>query len=166
MNEWMNEWTYLTVVTELVFCVFSGSRTPIIIIPAATTSLITMLNAKELLQDLKWVSLSVGSIFLFFFADQQFTFFSSWYLGCCCHTHTNFDISLYILFWVRCISESTPLRATKRASQFRPLLRRKGAHLNITSHFPIPLQSEHRCDFVDQHTHFRSRDIHFYILYS
>lgn len=33
--------------------VFAGSRTPIIIIPAATTSLITMLNAKDLLQDLK-----------------------------------------------------------------------------------------------------------------
>uniref|UniRef100_A0A9J7Z7N2 Parafibromin n=1 Tax=Cyprinus carpio carpio TaxID=630221 RepID=A0A9J7Z7N2_CYPCA len=33
-----------------------GSRTPIIIIPAATTSLITMLNAKELLQDLKFVT--------------------------------------------------------------------------------------------------------------
>ncbi|KAG8514664.1 Parafibromin, partial [Galemys pyrenaicus] len=31
------------------------SRTPIIIIPAATTSLITMLNAKDLLQDLKFV---------------------------------------------------------------------------------------------------------------
>ncbi|KAI4809063.1 hypothetical protein KUCAC02_017978 [Chaenocephalus aceratus] len=33
-----------------------GSRTPIVIIPAATTSLITMLNAKELLQDLKFVT--------------------------------------------------------------------------------------------------------------
>ncbi|XP_040215746.1 parafibromin [Rana temporaria] len=33
-----------------------GSRTPIIIIPAATTSLITMLNSKDLLQDLKFVS--------------------------------------------------------------------------------------------------------------
>uniref|UniRef100_A0A674N8Y9 Parafibromin n=1 Tax=Takifugu rubripes TaxID=31033 RepID=A0A674N8Y9_TAKRU len=33
-----------------------GSRTPIIIIPAATTSLITMLNAKDLLQDLKFVT--------------------------------------------------------------------------------------------------------------
>ncbi|EPQ15426.1 Parafibromin [Myotis brandtii] len=32
-----------------------GSRTPIIIIPAATTSLITMLNAKDLLQDLTFV---------------------------------------------------------------------------------------------------------------
>lgn len=32
-----------------------GSRTPIIIIPAATTSLITMLNARDLLQDLKFV---------------------------------------------------------------------------------------------------------------
>nr|KAF6399621.1 cell division cycle 73 [Molossus molossus] len=32
-----------------------GSRTPIIIIPAATTSLITMLNAKDLLQDLRFV---------------------------------------------------------------------------------------------------------------
>ncbi|KAF4089519.1 hypothetical protein AMELA_G00067260 [Ameiurus melas] len=33
-----------------------GSRTPIIIIPAATTSLITMLNAKDLLQDLKFTT--------------------------------------------------------------------------------------------------------------
>lgn len=33
-----------------------GSRTPIIIIPAATTSLITMFNAKDMLQDLKFVS--------------------------------------------------------------------------------------------------------------
>ena len=43
-----------------------------------------------------------------------------------------------------CIAESTPHTITKRASQFRrPLLRRKGVHLNITSHFPTPLQSEH-----------------------
>lgn len=35
------------------FIISTGSRTPIIIIPAATTSLITMLNAKDLLQDLK-----------------------------------------------------------------------------------------------------------------
>nr|XP_058151438.1 parafibromin-like [Dasypus novemcinctus] len=34
-----------------------GSQTPIIIIPAATTSLITMLNAKDLLQDLNFVPL-------------------------------------------------------------------------------------------------------------
>lgn len=33
-----------------------GSRTAIIIIPAATTSLITMYNAKDLLQDLRYVS--------------------------------------------------------------------------------------------------------------
>ncbi|XP_074654028.1 parafibromin-like isoform X2 [Tubulanus polymorphus] len=33
-----------------------GSRTPIIIIPAATTSLITMFNAKDILQDLKFIS--------------------------------------------------------------------------------------------------------------
>lgn len=32
------------------------SRTPIIIIPAATTSLITMVNVKDILQDLKFVS--------------------------------------------------------------------------------------------------------------
>lgn len=32
------------------------SRTPIIIIPSANTSLITMYNAKEILQDLKYVS--------------------------------------------------------------------------------------------------------------
>lgn len=37
---------------DSLVCV-KGSRTPIIIIPAATTSLITMLNAKDLLQDLK-----------------------------------------------------------------------------------------------------------------
>ncbi|XP_052789744.1 parafibromin-like [Mya arenaria] len=33
-----------------------GSRTPIIIIPAATTALITMFNSKDVLQDLKFVS--------------------------------------------------------------------------------------------------------------
>ncbi|XP_025112540.1 parafibromin-like [Pomacea canaliculata] len=33
-----------------------GSRTPIIIIPAANTSLITMLNCKDVLQDLKFIS--------------------------------------------------------------------------------------------------------------
>ena len=33
-----------------------SSRTPIIIIPAGTTSLITMHNAKDILQDLKFVS--------------------------------------------------------------------------------------------------------------
>jgi len=33
-----------------------GSRTPIIIIPAAATSIITMLNTKDILQDLKYVS--------------------------------------------------------------------------------------------------------------
>ncbi|KAK2186474.1 hypothetical protein NP493_199g06037 [Ridgeia piscesae] len=33
-----------------------GSKTPIIIIPAATTSLITMYNSKEILQELKFVS--------------------------------------------------------------------------------------------------------------
>lgn len=33
-----------------------GSRTPIIIIPAATTSLITMFNSKDILQDLRFVS--------------------------------------------------------------------------------------------------------------
>ena len=41
-----------------------------------------------------------------------------------------------------CISESTPPTVNKRVSQFRrPLLRRKGAHLNITSHSPTSLQS-------------------------
>jgi len=40
-------------VTLCVVC--AGSRTPIIIIPAATTSLITMFNAKDILQDLKSV---------------------------------------------------------------------------------------------------------------
>ncbi|XP_071097734.1 parafibromin-like [Haliotis cracherodii] len=33
-----------------------GSRTPIIIIPAAATSIITMLNAKDVLQDLRFIS--------------------------------------------------------------------------------------------------------------
>ena len=52
-----------------------------------------------------------------------------------------------------CISESTPPRVTKQTSPFRrPLLRRKGAQLNITSHFPTPLESDHSYDFVDQRT--------------
>lgn len=33
-----------------------SSRTPIIIIPSANTSLITMYNAKDILQDLKYIS--------------------------------------------------------------------------------------------------------------
>lgn len=33
------------------------SRTPIIIIPSANTSLITMINAKDVLQDLKYTAL-------------------------------------------------------------------------------------------------------------
>lgn len=33
-----------------------GSRTPIIIIPAVTTSLITMYNAKDIMQDLRFLS--------------------------------------------------------------------------------------------------------------
>uniref|UniRef100_A0A665TMR8 Parafibromin n=1 Tax=Echeneis naucrates TaxID=173247 RepID=A0A665TMR8_ECHNA len=42
---------------DLFIMIFlAGSRTPIIIIPAATTSLITMLNAKDLLQDLKFLT--------------------------------------------------------------------------------------------------------------
>ena len=34
------------------------SRTPIIIIPAAPSSIISMYNVKELLQDLKWVTVA------------------------------------------------------------------------------------------------------------
>lgn len=49
----MLKYAILDLVFTLPECVFLGSRTPIIIIPAATTSLITMLNAKDLLQDLK-----------------------------------------------------------------------------------------------------------------
>ena len=70
----------------------------------------------------------------------------SWDLGLwCSHTHTNFEKSLYMIFLSEiCISESTPPTVTKRSGKFRcPLLRRKGAQLNITSHFPTPLQSEH-----------------------
>ena len=63
----------------------------------------------------------------------------------CSHTHTNFEKKSVHDFWSEiCISESTPPTVTKRASQFRhPFLRRKGAQLNITCHFPTPLQSEH-----------------------
>jgi len=39
-----------------------ASRTPIIIIPGATNSLITMFNAKDILQDLRSLSLLIGSI--------------------------------------------------------------------------------------------------------
>ena len=71
----------------------------------------------------------------------------------CCHTHPNFEISLYfllLLFWVRYAFQVLPT-VTNRASQFRRiLLHRKQVHLHITTHFPIPLQSEQRYDFVDQ----------------
>jgi len=40
----------------------AGSRTAIIIIPAATTSLITMYNAKDLLQDLRSDCYGLGSL--------------------------------------------------------------------------------------------------------
>ena len=65
-------------------------------------------------------------------------------LGLCSHTHTNFEISLYMIFLSEiCISESTPPAVTQQASQFRrPLLRWKGSHLNITSNLPTPVQSE------------------------
>lgn len=52
--------SYFLCFRDISFWLFStGSRTPIIIIPAATTSLITMLNAKDLLQDLKYVSVTI-----------------------------------------------------------------------------------------------------------
>ena len=71
----------------------------------------------------------------------------------CSNRHTNFEKSLYRIFRMRCISESTLPTVTKRVSQFRrPLLRKNGVHLNITSHFPTPLQSEHSYYFGDQRT--------------
>uniref|UniRef100_A0AAQ5WWV0 Parafibromin n=1 Tax=Amphiprion ocellaris TaxID=80972 RepID=A0AAQ5WWV0_AMPOC len=54
---WRTRTTILQIDSSVFILTFSaGSRTPIIIIPAATTSLITMLNAKDLLQDLKFVT--------------------------------------------------------------------------------------------------------------
>lgn len=44
------------------FSLFTGSRTPIIIIPAATTSLITMFNAKDVLQDLRYMRISLTNL--------------------------------------------------------------------------------------------------------
>ena len=41
------------IVWWIILCLCLGSRTPIIVIPAAMTSLITMYNAKDILQDLK-----------------------------------------------------------------------------------------------------------------
>jgi hypothetical protein len=83
----------------------------------------------------------------------------SWDLGCCFgslvlqHAYKLWKKSVHDFLSEICISESTPPTVTKQASQFRrPLLRRKGAQLNITSHFPTPLQSEHSYDFVDQRT--------------
>ena len=71
----------------------------------------------------------------------------------CCHTHPNFEMSLYfllLLFWVRYAFQVLPT-VNNRASQFRRiLLHRKQVHLHITPHFPIPLQSEQRYDFVAQ----------------
>ena len=71
-------------------------------------------------------------------------------LGCCFgflvlpHAYKLWKKSVHDLLGEICISESIPPTVTKRASQFRrPLQCRKGAQLNITSHFPTPLQSEH-----------------------
>ncbi|RXN27719.1 parafibromin [Labeo rohita] len=54
----ISDWCLLFLVntTAFVLSLANSSRTPIIIIPAATTSLITMLNAKDLLQDLKFIT--------------------------------------------------------------------------------------------------------------
>ena len=69
------------------------------------------------------------------------------------HAYKLWKKSLHDILSEISISECTPPTVTKRASSFRrPLLRRKGVHLNISSHFPTPLQSEHSLDFVDQRT--------------
>ena len=60
MTQWYDRYIlgYLLIWPVLTYWYFAypclGSRTPIIIIPAATTSLITMFNAKDILQDLRY----------------------------------------------------------------------------------------------------------------
>lgn len=53
------------------FWLFTGSRTPIIIIPAATTSLITMFNAKDVLQDLRYMRISLTNFFVVFNTSHE-----------------------------------------------------------------------------------------------
>ena len=74
--------------------------------------------------------------------------------------------SVHVFLSEICISESTPSTVTKRF--WRLLLRRKQVRLHITTHsHPIPIQSEHRYDFVNlgrarlEHlfAHFRSKEI-------
>ena len=71
----------------------------------------------------------------------------SWDLGLwSSHTHTNFEKSLYMIIWVRYAFLKVPhLQLPNKPVSF-------SAQLNITSHFPTPLQSEHSNDFVDQRT--------------
>ena len=51
--KWIVRWTRVSE-NWMLNSLVSGSRTPIIIIPAAVTSIITMYNAKDILQDLRW----------------------------------------------------------------------------------------------------------------
>ena len=58
-----------------------------------------------------------------------------------------------MFFWVRYAFLKVPPLQLPNERQFRGgPLRRNQAHLHITTHFPTPLQSERRYDFVDQWT--------------
>lgn len=68
----------------------AGSRTPIIIIPAATTSLVTMLNAKDLLQDLKWVQTISALLLSLKYSHNESIALSSMHL---------FDVIWWLMFF-------------------------------------------------------------------
>lgn len=60
--------------TLMLFFWQTGSKTAIIIIPAATTSLITMYNAKDLLQDLRQAHCHTPLLKLLKFGINNFKF--------------------------------------------------------------------------------------------
>ena len=58
----------------------------------------------------------------------------------CSHTHTNFEKSLYLIFWVRyAFLKAARLKLpNERVSFSAHSYVGRGAHLNMTSHFPTP----------------------------
>jgi hypothetical protein len=57
---------------------------------------------------------------------------------------TTLFLGFGVMFWVPGAPTRIQTLNPAETSEFRrPLLCRKGAHLNITSQFPTPLQSEH-----------------------
>ena len=91
--------------------------------------------------------------------DRQYlkgTYYENHTFPACSHTHTNFESHPHDFLGEICISESTRLQLPNECVSFGAPSYvgrgRKGAHLNISSHFPVPLQTEHSLDFVEHRT--------------